>query len=41
MAIGAGKKEMVPSGDVLVKCKSWHVCGRAVDAALILKEKEK
>ena len=41
MATGAGKKEMVPSGDVLVKCKNWHVCGRAVDAAHILKEKEK
>ena len=40
-AIGAGVKEMVPSGDVLVKCKSWHVCGRAVGTALRQKEAEK
>lgn len=41
MAIGVGAKEMVPSGDVLIKCKSWHVCERAVDMALKLKEAEK
>ena len=41
MAIGAGEKEMVPSGDVLVKCKSWHMCGSAVTTALRLKEEEK
>lgn len=39
--IGAGYREMVPSGDVLIKCKSWHVCGRAVTTALRLKEEEK
>ena len=41
MSEGAGVKEMVPSGDVLVKCKSWHVCGRAVGTALRQKEAEK
>ena len=40
-AIGAGVKEMVPSGDVLVKCKSWHMCGSAVTTALRQKEEEK
>ena len=40
-AIGAGVKEMVPSGDVLVKCKRWHMCGSAVTTALRLKEAEK
>ena len=41
MDIGAGNRQMVPSGDVLVKCKSWHVCGRAVTTALRQKEEEK
>ena len=41
MDIGAGEQQMVPSGDVLIKRKSWHVCGRAVDTAFRQKEEEK
>ena len=41
MATGAGKKEMVPSGDILVRCKSCHMCGSAVTTALRQKEEEK
>ena len=40
-SIGAGCREMVPSGDVLIKCKSWHMCGSAVATALRLKEEKK
>lgn len=40
-AIGAGVKEMVPSGDILVRCKSCHMCGSAVTTALRQKEAEK
>lgn len=40
-ATGAGVKEMVPSGDVLVKCKSWTQCRFVVGTALRLKEAEK
>ena len=40
-SIGGGVVDMIPSGDTLVKCKSWHVCGRAVTTALTLKEEKK
>lgn len=39
--IGGGAVEMGPSGNTLVKCKNWHVCGLAVATALRLKEEEK
>lgn len=40
-SVGGGAVDMVPSGDTLVKCKSWHVCGLAVATALRLKEEKK
>ena len=36
-----GQEEMVPSGDILVRCKSCHMCGSAVTTALRQKEAEK
>ncbi len=39
--IGAGQKEMAPSGDILVKCKNWVQCRLVVGTALRLKEEEK
>ena len=39
--IGAGKKGILPSGDILIKCKSWAQCRRAMDTALRQKEEEK
>lgn len=35
---GAGCREMVPSGDVLIKCKSWIQCQLVVGTALRLKD---
>ena len=40
-AIGAGQEEMAPSGDILVKCKSWVQCRLVVGTALRQKEEEK
>ena len=40
-AIGAGVKEMVPSGDILVRCTRAEKCAWVVEEALRLKEEER
>ena len=40
-SIGRGAVDMVATGNTLVRCKNFHVCGSAVATALRLKEEEK